>query len=157
MVRLYDTNDKWKKGITMKVNSIGSIHHICIQTLDFEKAFKFYTEAIGLPVLREPFDFKGVRRLAWLDAGSIIIELNSLKRGTKDRACPYSSFGLGPSHIAFEVDDLDPVIERLRAHNVPIVKPPFLPPTGDPHQPRVAFVEGPDGDHIELRESPTTH
>jgi len=137
----------------MKTNPIGAIHHVCIQTLDFDKAFEFYSNAIGLEVDKEPFDFQGVKRIAWLKVGTIIIELNSLKKGTEEKACPYSSFGLGPSHIAFEVDDLNAVVERLKKHDVPIIKPPFIPPTGDPHQPLIAFVEGPDKDHIELRES----
>ncbi len=136
----------------MNTNPIGSVHHICVQTSDFETAFQFYTQAIGLPVIKEPFNYKGMRRITWLDAGSIVIELNNLKKGTEDQAREYSSFSFGPSHIAFIVDDLDAVIERLEAHKVSIVKFPFLPPTGDSNQPRVAFVEGPDGDHIELRE-----
>lgn len=140
---------------SMNISSIGSIHHVCIQTSNFEKAFQFYTEVLGLPVIKEPFDLKG-KRFSWLDAGAIVIELNNLKKEAEDYANAYSSFGLGPSHIAFVVDDLDITIERLKAHNVPIIKYPFLPPTGDPQQPRVAFIEGPDRDHIELRESEVT-
>ncbi len=128
------------------------IHHVCIQTSNFEKAFEFYTKALGFKVIKPPFDFRGERRVAWLDAGSIIVELNSLKRGTEDRVQEYSSFGMGPSHIALAVDNLDDFIDRLKEYDVRVVKYPFLPPTGDPDQPRVAFIEGPDKDHIELRE-----
>lgn len=136
----------------MDSTAIGRIHHVCIQTSDFEKAFDFYTNALGLKVIKHPFNYKGERLISWISAGSIIIELNGLKQGTEDKAHEYSSFGLGPSHIAFVVEDLDDVIDRLNKYHVRIVKHPFLPPTGDLNQPRVAFIEGPDNDHIELRE-----
>lgn len=136
----------------MDAKPIGYIHHVCIQTSNFEKAFEFYTQALGLGIVKPPFIVNGERQVSWINADPIIIELNGLKRGTEDKAQEYSSFGFGPSHIAFVVEDLDVTIERLEKHQIPIVRRPFLPPTGIPNQPRVAFIEGPDKDHIELRE-----
>ncbi len=131
---------------------IGKIHHVCLQTSDFERAYDFYVNVMGLGVIKEPFDYKGERQITWLDAGSIVIELNSLKKGTEDQSREYSSFSFGPSHISFMVEDINEVISRLEKKKVKVVKRPFLPPTGDPQQPLVAFIEGSDGDHIELRE-----
>jgi glyoxylase I family protein len=136
----------------ISLQPIGKIHHVCIQTSNFDKAFDFYTKALGLEIIKPPFDYKGERRITWLNAGSIVIELNGLRKGTEEQGQSYSSFGFGPSHISFVVDNLENTIKRLEAHNVHIVKHPFLPATGDPHQPLVAFIEGPDNDHIELRE-----
>lgn len=128
------------------------LHHVCIQTSDFQRAFQFYTEALGLGIIKAPFLYKEKKWIAWLSAGPMIIELNGIEKGKEDQAQPYTSYGMGPSHVAFMVEDLDVLIERLVGHQVRVVKAPFLPPTGDPGQPRVAFIEGPDGDHIELRE-----
>jgi glyoxylase I family protein len=127
------------------------IHHVAIQTADFKKAFSFYTELLGLQVVKEPFNFKK-RTLAWLDAGGIMIELYSVKDGKEPQ--PYDGRRVGADHIAFEVQDLDTIIAHLTEHNVKVLKEPFFPPTNDSHQSRIAFVEGVDGEEIELREHP---
>lgn len=128
------------------------IHHVALQTADFEKSFHFYAKILGLQVVKEPFDFKGKRTLAWLDAGGIMIELYSVKNGKEPQ--PYDDRRVGADHIAFEVENLDSILPYLRQNNVKVLRDPFLPPTDDPHQPRVAFIEGTDGEEIELRECP---
>ena len=126
------------------------LHHVALQTSCFEKAFSFYTELLGLRVVKEPFTFKGKRTLAWLDAGGILIEIYSVKDGEEPQ--PYDRRRVGTDHIAFEVQDIDATIAYLSHHNVRILRQPFLPPTDDPCQPRVAMIEGPDGEEIEIRE-----
>lgn len=126
------------------------IHHVALQTAHFEKAFEFYTKLLGLRVVKEPFNFKGKRTLAWLDAGTITIELYSVKNDKIPQ--PYDDRRVGADHVAFEVQNLDNVLTHLRNHNVKVLKEPFKPPTDDAQQPRVAFIEGVDGEEIELRE-----
>ncbi|MBS2964239.1 VOC family protein [Actinocrinis puniceicyclus] len=125
------------------------MHSIAVQTAAFEKAYRFYTELVGLRVVREPFPFK-TRTLAWLDAGSVLLELYSVRR--EDNAAAREDGVVGPDHLAFVVDDLDAMILRLHEFEVPIVKGPLIPPSGDPNQPRVLFVEGPDGEEVQFRE-----
>jgi glyoxylase I family protein len=125
------------------------IHHVAVQTEDFDKAFDFYTELLGLQVIKKRFDYKK-RTLAWLDGGGIMIELFSIK--SDETPQPYDDRHVGTVHIAFEVQDIDTIIAHLVKHDVKIIKPPFLPKTNDPYQPRVAFIEGPDGEEIEIRE-----
>lgn len=127
------------------------VNHVAIQTTDFDRSFRFYTELLGLAVVKEPFRFKGRRTLTMLDAGSILIELYSVKDGTEPQV--YDDRRVGADHIAFEVDNLDALISHLRANGICVLKEPFLPPTGDINQPRVAFIEGIDGEEIELREA----
>jgi glyoxylase I family protein len=128
------------------------IHHVALQTAHFEKAFEFYTKLLGLRVVKEPFNFKGKRTLAWLDAGTITIELYGVKNDRIPQ--PYDDRRVGADHIAFEVQNLDTVLSHLRKHNVKVLKEPFIPPNDDPQQPHVAFIEGVDGEEIELREIP---
>jgi glyoxylase I family protein len=127
------------------------IHHVALQTAHFEKAFDFYAKLLGLKVLKEPFTFKGKRTIAWFDGGTILIELYSVKNDEEPQ--PYDDRRIGPDHIAFEVQDLDAIITHLHQHNVKILKEPFTPLIDDPQQPRVAFIEGVEGEEIELRET----
>jgi glyoxylase I family protein len=126
------------------------LHNVAIQTGNFERSYHFYSKVLRLPVVREPFTFKEQRRLAWFDAGSILIELYSVKF-TRDSS-PYDPDGVGPDHLAFEVDDLDAMLEWLEVAGYKPIKPPFVPPSGDPTQPRVVFIAGPDGEELQFRE-----
>lgn len=126
------------------------IHSIAVQTACFEKAFDFYANILGLRVIRDPFRF-GARTLTWLDGDGILIELFSAKEGEDIES--YSGKMSGVNHIAFVVDDLDAVMEVMNAHKIRIVKGPMVPRSGDPRQPRILFVEGPDGASIQFRES----
>ncbi len=134
------------------MNQTINIHHVALQTADFEKAFHFYATILGLQVVKKPFVFKETRTMAWLDAGGVMIELYTVKIGKEPQ--PYDSRSVGTDHIAFEVENLDSFLTYIRQHNVKVLKGPFLPPTDDPHQPRIAFIEGMDGEEIELREHP---
>jgi catechol 2,3-dioxygenase-like lactoylglutathione lyase family enzyme len=127
-----------------------TVHSVALQTASFDVAFDFYTSVLGLRVTREPFSFK-TRKLAWLDAGSVLIELYSGKEGVLLNG--HSDAHVGPDHIAFTVADLDSMVEHLKAHGVPIIKGPYIPPSGDPAQPRIVFAEGPDGEEIQFREA----
>lgn len=126
------------------------IHNVAIQTGDFDRAYNFYANVLCLPVLREPYEYKNQRTLAWFDGGSIQLELYSVK--FKLSPTPYEPTGVGPDHVAFEVEDLDAVISWLRGHGISPIKPPFVPPSGDPRQSRVVFFSGPDGEELQFRE-----
>lgn len=133
------------------INTKAKLHHVTIQTSNFERAFRFYTELLGLKIIKEPFNFKGKRTLAWLDAGSVELELYSLKKGMEPE--PFSDRRLGVEHIAFEVEDLDLALEKLKMNEIVVIKEPFKPQVDDePNVPRMAVIEGPDGEEIALRE-----
>lgn len=125
------------------------LHHVAIQTASFGRAFQFYTELLGLSVVKPPFNFKNKRIMAWLDAGNALIELYSVKKGTQPQ--PYDDQRVGADHIAFAVDNMDALLELLKENKVTILKKPFIPP-GDKYQARVLFIEGPDGEEVELTE-----
>jgi catechol 2,3-dioxygenase-like lactoylglutathione lyase family enzyme len=125
------------------------VHSIAVQTANFEKAFDFYVRVLGLEILRIPYQFK-TRRLAWLGAGAVQLELYSVRAGMT--ADSYDGNRVGPDHVAFVVGDLDAMVSHLKSHEVRILRGPLVPPSGDPKQPRILFVEGPDGDELQFRE-----
>jgi catechol 2,3-dioxygenase-like lactoylglutathione lyase family enzyme len=127
---------------------INGVHHIAIQTGDFEKALEFYS-SLGLEIT-ERKKFK-TRDFAWLKAANIRIELYS-KRGDAvlDK---WSDLSSGPVHIAFEVDAFDAFLEKLRKQGRqfhPSHPEPFTPPVEGAKQ--IAYLLGPDGEEVEIRE-----
>ena len=125
-----------------------AVHHVAVQTSRFEEALAFYTEILGLE-LAERRRFKR-REMAWLKAGSVAIELFSVRQGEMLEA--WNDFYSGPVHIAFIVEDLDKFLEsalRRGARFHPSHPAPFSPPIPDP--PRIAYLLGPDGEEIEIR------
>jgi glyoxylase I family protein len=124
--------------------------HIAIQASDFPRALDFYHRLLGLPLVKGPFGHKD-RLMCYLQAGAIGIELYSTKFG-EGLASLYTNDRGGLDHISFTVADIDAAVATLRQAGVTIVKPPFRPATGEPEVGRIAFINGPDGQEIELRE-----
>ncbi|MBN2526501.1 MAG: VOC family protein [Deltaproteobacteria bacterium] len=125
------------------------LHHVACQTDNFEKALRFYTELFELKLIKKPYQYKE-RLLCLIDAESAIIELYTVK--SSDTPTPNEMNGVGPHHIAFTVDDLDMFIRRCYEFRIRVIKEPFIPPSGDAAQKRIAFIEGPDSEEVEVRE-----
>ena len=125
------------------------LHHVAVQTAHFAQSLKFYTEVIGAELLTQrPFKR---RDMAWLRIGDVRIELFSARTG--DRLAEWTDFLPGPVHLAFEVDDLDAFLNHatsLGAQLHPSHPEPFVPPA--PGAGRMAYLLGPDGEEVEVRE-----
>ena len=94
------------------------IHHIAIICSDYERSKKFYTEVLGLSVIRETL--RKERQSYKLDLalnGEYIIELFSFPEPPKRLTRPEAA---GLRHLAFEVDDLDKIIETLKNHKIEV-------------------------------------
>ena len=81
------------------------LHHIAIICADYERSKKFYTEILGLKILREVY--REERRSWKLDLGieeEYVIELfsfpNPPQRPSRPEAC-------GLRHLAFGIDDVE--------------------------------------------------
>lgn len=128
----------------MKLNKVD---HIAIICSNYELSKKFYTEILGLRVIREVFRKE---RDSWkcdLEVGDEYqIELFSFphppSRTSQPEAC-------GLRHLAFEVDNLDAVIAELEAHGVK-VEPVRHDETREGK--RVSFFADPDGLPLEICE-----
>jgi len=121
-----------------------AIHHIAIICSDYERSKRFYTETLGLKVLRETY--RQERQSYKLDLAlgdRYVIELFSFPhppgRPSRPEAC-------GLRHLAFAVDDLDGAIRHLQARDVPVEPIRIDECTGK----RFTFFTDPDGLPLEL-------
>lgn len=128
-----------------------SIHHIAIICSDYQRSRQFYTEVLGLQVIREVY--REERQSYKLDLalnGHYVIELFSFPSPPPRVSRPEAA---GLRHLAFAVDDIEAIIAHLALHNVaaePIRIDEF---TGK----RFTFISDPDGLPIELYEQTTSH
>lgn len=83
---------------------LNKIHHIAIIVSDYEKSKHFYTEILGLNIIREIYrEERESHKLDLSLNGNFVIELfsfpNPPKRVSSPEAC-------GLRHLAFEVNDI---------------------------------------------------
>lgn len=127
-------------------NLLLKIHHIAIICSDYAKSKQFYTEILGLEIIREVY--RKERNSYKLDLslnGEYIIELFSFPDPPKRLSRPEAT---GLRHLAFSVDNLEAVLAEMEKHKVsyePIRTDEF---TGK----RFTFISDPDGLPIEFYE-----
>lgn len=121
---------------------IRNLGHISIRTRDIELSTRFYNDILGIPFSRkeETERFYAV----FLQIGDTQIELLQLKNGEYEKRAD------GPvDHIAFFVENLDAAMATLREHQVVFLSDTVREVFGW----QVMFVQGPDGERIELMET----
>lgn len=123
-----------------------NIHHIAIICSDYEVSKKFYTEVLGLTIIKERY--RSERQSYKLDLalnGNYVIELFSFPNPPKRVSRPEAS---GLRHLAFAVDNLEVIINHLNKNQIisePIRIDEF---TGK----RFTFISDPDDLPIEFYE-----
>ena len=107
---------------------------------DMQRSVRFYTEVLGMKVLRTTDRPEQKYSLAFVgydeESRTAVLEL-TYNYDDEDYGGA-RNFG----HLAFEVDDIHAACERLQAHGVTINRPP--------RDGRMAFVRSPDAISIEL-------
>jgi glyoxylase I family protein len=125
---------------------LNRIHHIAIICSDYEKSKAFYTNILGLEIIQETY--RKERQSYKLDLslhGEYVIELFSFPDPPKRISKPEAT---GLRHIAFEVDDLEAVVEKLLESNI-IAEPIRIDEiTGK----QFTFIFDPDNQPVELYE-----
>ena len=126
------------------------ILHTMIRVGDLERSIRFYTEALGMQLLRRK-DYPGGRfTLAFLGYGSeaegAVVELTHNWDRTE------YDLGDGFGHIAIGVDDIEGACRRVREQGGKVVREPGPMKHGTTV---IAFLEDPDGYRIELIEEST--
>jgi glyoxylase I family protein len=124
-----------------------AVHHIAIICSDYQRSKTFYTETLGLSVIREVYRME---RDSWkLDLaldGHYIIELFSFPDPPPRPSRPEA---LGLRHLAFSVEDINRAVRELNARGV-VTEPVRT----DPHTGKLfTFFTDPDGLPLELYET----
>lgn len=95
---------------------LNKIHHIAIICSDYAASKRFYIDILGLNVIRETY--RQERASYKLDLslnGNYILELFSFPDPPPRPSRPEAT---GLRHLAFEVDDLETIIDHLKRHNI---------------------------------------
>jgi lactoylglutathione lyase len=120
--------------------------HTMIRVYDLDKSIAFYTELLGMQLLRKEDFPEGRFTLAFVgygpEANSTVVELTH----NWDQPAPYE-IGSGFGHLALGVRDIYGVCEALERQGAKIPRKPGPMKHGTTH---IAFIEDPDGYKIEL-------
>jgi len=121
--------------------------HTMLRVGDLERSIAFYTEILGMRLLRRK-DYPGGRfTLAFVGYGDesdhTVLEL------THNWDTSSYDIGSGYGHIALGVDDIVGVCDQIRAKGGKVVREPGPMKNGTTV---IAFVEDPDGYKVELIE-----
>ena len=121
------------------------ILHTMLRVTDLNRSILFYTETLGMKLLRQKDYPKGKFTLAFIGYGeeseNTVIELTH----NWDTDC--YELGTAYGHIALEVDDVYQATEEIRARGGKILRDAGPMNAGATI---IAFVEDPDGYQIEL-------
>lgn len=125
---------------------LNRVHHIAIICSDYPRSKQFYTEILGLKIVREVF--RAERNSYKLDLevnGLYQIELFSFPDPPARQSRPEA---VGLRHLAFEVNNLGEAVSEIASHGV-VVEPIRI----DEHTgKRFTFFADPDGLPIEFYE-----
>jgi lactoylglutathione lyase len=126
------------------------ILHTMIRVGNLEESLKFYTEVLGMKLLRRKDYPEGKFTLAFIGYGpeseQAAIEL------THNWDTDHYDLGSGYGHVALEVDDAYAACEEIRARGGKVVREAGPMKHGTTV---IAFVEDPDGYKIELIQKKT--
>ncbi|MEY2729301.1 MAG: VOC family protein [Betaproteobacteria bacterium] len=118
--------------------------HTMVRVTNVEQSLAFYRDALGLQVLREFSSEQGRFTLIYLAApGDEQAQIELTYNWDPEEYTGGRNFG----HIAFAVDDIYAMCQRLQSHGVLINRPP--------RDGRMAFVRSPDQISVELLQKGT--
>ena len=125
--------------------SNGRILHTMLRVGDLDKSIQFYTEVMGMTLLRTNENKQYEYTLAFLGYGDesqgAVIELTYNWGASED------DLGTAFGHIAIGVDDIYTTCDAIKAAGGNVTREPGPVKGGSTH---IAFVKDPDGYMIEL-------
>ena len=119
--------------------------HTMLRVVNLERSLTFYTEVLGMRLLRRKDYPEGRFTLAFVGYGdestTAVLEL------THNWDTSSYEIGTGYGHIALGVDNIQATCEAMAAKGGRVVRPPGAMKHGTTV---IAFVEDPDGYKVEL-------
>jgi glyoxylase I family protein len=122
-----------------------SIHHVAIICSSYETSKHFYSEILGLTILRETYRAERDSYKLDLELNGVQIELFSFPNPPQRPSYPEAR---GLRHLAFSVDELDAFVKHLESYQIKCESIRTDELTGK----RFTFFSDPDGLPLELYE-----
>lgn len=119
--------------------------HTMIKAFDADKTIKFYTELMGMEVVKEKYAADLKFTLYYLSDKQGYTQLEVVKEDKK----PQQPYAIGETfgHLAFEVEDFEKFSAKLKAFGLDYTQKPFVLGTNNT---KIAFISDPDGNSVEL-------
>ncbi|SDK66707.1 SMU1112c/YaeR family gloxylase I-like metalloprotein [Alkalibacterium thalassium] len=121
------------------------IHHVAIIASDYDRSKAFYTQTLGLTIIREVYREERESYKLDLEAGNAQIELFSFPDPPARANGPEA---VGLRHLCFEVDDVVEAKRQLESKGIEVEEVRTDPYTGR----LFTFFKDPDGLPLELYE-----
>ena len=141
---------------------IQGVHHTCITVSNLEQSIAFYRDLLGLELLfteesersqddrSKALGIAGAKvKLAILWAGNSRVELIEYV-ASQGRPYDRKNNDVGAMHIAFQVEDIEAVYQRMVDHGVRFTAPPATIPAGPMAGWRWTYFFDPDGVSLEI-------
>jgi catechol 2,3-dioxygenase-like lactoylglutathione lyase family enzyme len=126
----------------------GRMHHLAIQTRDWEESKRFYIETLGMEQVGG-FQLPH-REVIFLNmGGGDLIELFAPIEEGEYNLPDYENSSLAIFHFALAVDDVEAAAERCRSAGYKIIIEPKILKLEGIHA-HLAFVEGPNKERVEF-------
>lgn len=87
------------------------IHHVCIETSDYEKSLWFYTKVLNFKMRKETKKFQNREYNTWLELDGFYIELQTPKKNQKIKE---DGEHLGIVHLCFYVKNINEEFEKIK-------------------------------------------
>jgi catechol 2,3-dioxygenase-like lactoylglutathione lyase family enzyme len=143
---------------------IRDFHHTVLLVSDFERSVAFYCDMLGFelvskdddrrgPFLDQMFALEGVViKLALVRGGGKIIELIEPVAPAELVVTDASTASYGIARLGFEVDEIDAMVDDLRAKGVEFLSDIVDMTVGHYAGGKVVFFKDPDGILLELQQ-----
>jgi catechol 2,3-dioxygenase-like lactoylglutathione lyase family enzyme len=145
---------------------ITKAHHTGFTVRSLERSLAFYRDLLGFEIvfqwnpqasyIGELLGYPTVdlhSAILKIPNSDVFLELLEY-RGIPEKSVDMANGNIGNAHIAFNVDELEPLYERLKASGVKSVSEPITPTIGPNRGGRAVYIVDPDGFRIELIQTP---
>lgn len=121
-----------------------NIDHVAITAKDFDKSIDFYTKNLGFSITSISEDPKSGVKKAFIGVGQAKVEMFGFGEKTI-KGLPPRDEESGIKHIAFLVDNIDEICEKLKKNGVQFVQELITYPGS-----KFAVFKDPDGIILQL-------